>query len=159
MFFGSIDVHPYGSFWLDVVDKLLKFAALAVGAAWTLMNYKRGRTYEQRLEPSVSGEIFSRSGSDYLLINCRLRNVGLSKYTIEQRGTGCEILSLSRSGTERLKVLETFKEHGWIEPGEQIDEPLIMPIPDPQTFYALRLNLRIVSNATEWNGSCIVKAP
>jgi hypothetical protein len=159
MLFGAADVHPHASFWLDVADKVVKAIALIVGASWALMNFKRGRTYSPRLEPKVSGEMFSKAGENYLLVNCRVKNVGQSVYKIEERGTGCEVISLSKSGRKRLDVINPFKDrHGWIEPGEQIEEPFILPIPDPNTFVALKLDLRVVSNKIAWSGSSMVKS-
>jgi len=37
------DIHANAKFWLDVADAIVKFIALLVGAAWALMNYRRGR--------------------------------------------------------------------------------------------------------------------
>jgi hypothetical protein len=66
MLFGATDVHPHASFWLYLADKFVKGVALVAGGLWATMNYQRGRTYKQRLEPTVSGEIFSKNGSDYV---------------------------------------------------------------------------------------------
>lgn len=159
MLFFLEGIHPRATFWLDAADKVIKALAVLVGALWTWMNYVRGRIYKRKLEPGVSGEIFSKDGISYLLIACHLKNVGQSLYTIEQKGTGCEIIALSRNDPTRLSVLEVFKDHGWIEPGEQINQPLLQELPDPKTFSALQLNLRIVSHGIEWNDSSIVTSP
>jgi hypothetical protein len=160
MLFGGTDVHPYGSFWLDVADKVVKTVALGVGAWWAVMNFKKSRTYTPRLEPSVSGEVFSKDGQTYLLIKCQIKNVGQSVYKIIETGTGCEVITLSKGGRNRISVLRPFrKKHGWIEPGEQISDPFVLRIPDPKTFIALQLDLRIISDGIEWNGSSIIKSP
>lgn len=158
MLFGSDSVHPYGSFWLDVADKGIKALAVAVGAVWTYVNVHRSRTYKRKLEPNISGTIFEKNKGFYLLISCQLKNVGQTKYTIKQEGTYIGVFAIHENGDEqRVSALEIFMDHGWIEPGEQINEPLIAPIPAPQTFIALKLVLRVVSEGVEWNASSIVK--
>lgn len=150
-------VHPYGSFWLDVADKGIKALALVVGAVWTFFNVQRSRTYRRKLELGISGAVFDKNGSLYLLISCQLTNVGQTKYSIEQKGTYAGVFTIADSGDEkRIAALEIFKDHGWIEPGEKISEPLIAPVPDPRTFVALKLALRVVSEGIEWNASSIV---
>jgi hypothetical protein len=155
----SPEVHPYATFWLDAADKLFKLVAVLVAASWTWMNYSRGRTYKRKLEASVSGEIFFKNGLAYLLAQCRLKNVGQSVYKIQQKGTACTVESLSLKGRTRLNVVSVFTLHEWIEPGELVDDPFVIPIPDTKTFVALRLNLRVVSEGIAWNGISIVKAP
>lgn len=162
MFLSSDSVYPYGAFWLDVADKAIKALAVAVAGLWTLMNYRKSRTFQRKLEPSVSGEIFESGGKRYMLVLCRLKNVGQSQYTITKEGTALEALKLTPQGRETLSVNAVFQEHAWIEPGEQIEDPIVLTIPERVTFVAIKLNLRIVSKvprATEWNASFIVREP
>lgn len=159
MLLGSDAVHPYGSFWLDVADKGIKALALIVGATWTIINVHRSRTYTRKLEPSISGTIFEKNGRFYLLISYQLKNVGQTKYTIKQEGTYVGVFAISEKGDEeRVSALEIFGDHGWIEPGEEIHETRVVPISDPETFVALKLQLRVVSEGVEWNVSCIANA-
>ena len=160
MLLSSESVHPYASFWLDFADKGIKGLAVIVAGAWTYMNFKKSRTFQRKLEPSITGEIFESGGQHYVLVTTRLKNMGQSKYTITQEGTGLEALKLSPHGRERISITSVFKDHAWIEPGEQIEDPILLIIPPPSTFVAVRLVLRVVSKvpeATEWNCSCIVR--
>jgi hypothetical protein len=158
MLFASDAVHPYGTFWLDVADKAIKTMAVLIGAAWTYNNVRRSRVYARKLEPSVSGTIFAKNGGLYILISCQLKNIGQTKYAIEQKGTYVGAFTITDQGEERsVFAMEIFKDHDWIEPGEQISEPRIGPIPDPETYIALKLVLRIVSGGEEWNVSTIVR--
>ncbi len=143
MFLSSDNVHPYGAFWLDVADKAIKALAVAVAGLWTFMNYKKSRTFHRKLEPMVSGEIFERCGSYYIVASTRLKNVGQSQYTITQEGTALVALKLTPEGRETLSVNPVFRDHAWIEPGEQIEDPIVLTIPAPSTFVAIRLNLRV----------------
>lgn len=69
-----------------------------------------------------------------------------------------EAITLSPQGRTLLSTSGVFMAHGWIEPGEQIEDPMLIPIPAPKTFVGLKLNLRIVSNGVEWNASYIVRS-
>lgn len=157
MFLDQPPVHPYASFWLDVADKGIKALAVFVAGIWTYATVARSRTYRRKLESSLSGEIFKRGTDHYLLVSCRLKNVGQSIYTITQRGTAVSSYTLAASGRTHLYTTPVFQEHRAVEPGEQIDDPLVLPIPDPATFVALRLELRVISVKSEWNTSCVVK--
>lgn len=154
------DIHANAKFWLDVADAILKFIALLVGAAWTWMNYLRGRTYKRKLELETTGKLFRRNGKLYLSIVCRLKNVGLAVYPIKQEGTACQIFAFMGLKPELVRTYPVFMEHGWIEPGEQIDHPLMVRIAvDESRLVGLQVKLRIVSGEIEWNSSCIVEFP
>jgi hypothetical protein len=52
--------HQNASFWLDVIDKFIKFLALLVGGAWTWLNFKRSRTYAKKLDLQLVGAVFRK---------------------------------------------------------------------------------------------------
>lgn len=157
-------VHPYGSFWLDVADKAIKGAAVIVAGVWTLINFERARTFRRKLEPKVSAQLFKIATDNFLVVTCRLKNVGQSKYPIRQKGTAVEIVSLEATGRGTPVVSRIFEKHDWVEPGEEIEQSLIFPVPDPQTLVAFEVSLRVVSEneldaaAIEWNASCLASA-
>ncbi|MGD0801035.1 MAG: hypothetical protein ABR906_06950 [Terracidiphilus sp.] len=156
----ELDPHADAKFWLDVADAILKFIALLVGATWTWMNYLRGRTYKRKLELGTAGKLFKRNGKLYLSIVCRLKNVGQSKYPIEQVGSACQVLAFIGLKPELFRTYPVFEEHGWIEPGEQIDHPLMMRITvDESKLVGLQIKLIIVSGGIVWTSSCIVEVP
>jgi hypothetical protein len=124
------------------------------------MNYMRGRTYKRKLELGTSGKLFRKNGKLYLSIVCRLKNVGQSQYPIEQVGSACQISAYLEPGTEVIRTYPVFEEHAWIEPGEQIDNPLFMRVPvDEAKLVGLGVRLRLVSGDIEWNSRCIVDVP
>jgi hypothetical protein len=154
------EVHADARFWLEVVDEILKFIALLVGGAWTWMHYLRGRTHKRKLELRTIGKLFRKSGRLYLSIVCTLKNVGQTKYPIEQRGTACQVLAYLGSEPELFRAYPVFQEHAWIEPGEEIDHPLLVRITvDESKLIGLQVKLRIVSGDIEWDSSCIVEDP
>ena len=95
----------------------------------------------------------------------QIRNVGLSKVTIEQRGTAIEVLAVVSDskgkqptlGTQDVAVLSVFEVHGWIEPGEVVEESFLVPVPEHPETVAFRLRLRIVSEHIEWNCDSVVE--
>jgi hypothetical protein len=53
-------IYPKLTFALDVADKVIKFAAVFIGAIWTAWNFRKSRTYKQKLELEVVGTVFVR---------------------------------------------------------------------------------------------------
>jgi hypothetical protein len=150
---------------LDIIDKATKILALFVGAGWVYLNYLRGRTFKGRLEPTISGKTIRSKGILLLSGAAQVKNVGLSKVVIQQRGTGIEVLGLVRQArgdspallTQDIAVLPVFEVHGWIEPGETIEESFLVPIAEHPETVAFRLGLRIVSEGIEWNCDALVE--
>jgi hypothetical protein len=151
---------------LDFVDKAVKVAAVLIAGAWGYLNYRRGRTFKRRLEPRISGKILHSNGAWLLSGVAQLKNVGLSVVTIEQKGTAIVVddflvvtdaSGATRVKEERVAVLEVFKAHGWIEPGEPIEESFLIPLPNRPNRVAAHLRLRIVSSKTEWNNDSVAE--
>lgn len=151
---------------LDVIDKAVKIIAVLIAGAWGYLNYRRGRTFKRRLEPRISGKVFRSNGAWLLCGLAQLKNVGLSEVTINQKGTAIiiddQLLVNDVSGApkvknERVVVLEVFKAHGWIEPGEPIEESFLRALPECADRAAVRLRLRIVSSGIEWNSDTIAE--
>jgi hypothetical protein len=150
---------------LDITDKVVKILAVAIGGGWTYLNYVRGRTFKKRLEPKISGSKIDSNGISFLSGSAQIKNVGLSKFPIEQRGTAILIFDLqpSVSVTQptamvevRTAVRSVFKNHGWIEPGETIEESFLLQLPEKEQRVALKLELRVVAAHIEWNANCVV---
>jgi hypothetical protein len=151
---------------LDVIDKIVKIVAVLIAGAWGYLNYRRGRTFKHRLEPRITGKIFAKDENWMLCGEAQLKNVGLSRVTIEQKGTAIivddqllvkEVDKPARVVTERTAVLEVFKKHGWIEPGEPIEQSFLIVLPERRNRVAARLSLRIVAEGIEWNDDAIAE--
>jgi hypothetical protein len=144
---------------LDIIDKAVKVIAVLIAGVWGYLNYRRGRTFKRRLEPRISGKVFRSNGAWLLCGLAQLKNVGLSKVTIEQKGTAIVVddqllmydpVGVPRVESERVAVLEVFKVHGWIEPGEPIEQSFLRVLPERANRVAIHLRLRIVSPASWW---------
>jgi hypothetical protein len=162
---------------LDAIDKMVKIVAVILGGIWTYLNYVRGRTFERRLEPKISGKISPGVGVGTWMVSgmVQAKNVGLSKVDIEASGTAIVIedmvLGTSKKGVPKIVevdilggVLDVFKRHRWIEPGETIEESFAAPLPVRNDRTGVRLWLRIVSRHKifkniEWNADSIAEVP
>ena len=162
---------------LDAIDKIVKVIAVILGGIWTYLNYVRGRTYKRRLEPKISGKIVPGVGAGALMVigTAQTKNVGLSKVDIEASGTAVIVADMvpgkSARGVAKIVeasipggVLGVFEKHGWLEPGETIDESFAVPLPPRNDRAAVRLRLRIVSRHwlfknIEWNADAIAELP
>jgi len=155
---------------LEFIDVALKGLGLAVGAAWTVLTYLRGRTFERRLEPAISGSIYPSGGALCLSITARLKNVGLTKIPITQYGTGIRVSTYqAEPGTSgaiepvHIATLEVFLQHDWVEPGEPIEDSMLYFLPsDGAPIQGVYLNLFVVSRRKKnkpgvvWNSDAVV---
>ncbi|HEY3971480.1 MAG TPA: hypothetical protein VGM18_00665 [Candidatus Sulfotelmatobacter sp.] len=151
---------------LDVVDKVTKILAVVIGGGWAYLNYLRGRTFRKRLELKISGKPIWCRGVLFLSGSAQIKNVGLSKFSIEQRGTAISVSDLIPvpavknpvdASEELVKVRSVYKNHGWIEPGETIEESFLLQLPEDELRAAVKLELRVVAAHIEWNANSIVE--
>src|ERR1700683_1384896 len=89
---------------LDVIDKVTKIAALLIGGGWVYLNYRRGRTFEKRLELKISGKEIEGKGEPLLSGSAQIKNVGLSKFPIQQKGTAILVFDLKPSPPAKQPV-------------------------------------------------------
>jgi hypothetical protein len=150
--------HPTASFALDVADKVIKFTAVLIGGVWTYRNYRKGRTYEQKLELDVMGTVFV--GKTCMATSrSSLETIGATKHTVQRVGSFSELFIVRDDLTEEsMKLLRVFTQNDRIEPGESIAHTQYWRIPQPIDDIAwVKLDLRIVSNGVEWNSSCLIR--
>lgn len=144
--------HSGASFWLDVVDRVIKFLALLVGAAWTWMHYARSRTYAQKLELELDGQVFFNKEL-YLEVVLKLKNLGAARHPVQELGTSCSVWAISR-GLAETPILGTsvFQMEEWIEPNESINDSKVFRIDHPiEEIVWLKISLRVESEGREWN--------
>lgn len=139
---------------------IFKIAVTVIGAVWAWLQYVRGRTFRRRLEPKITGDIFEAEGKHFISIVSSVRNVGLSRAFIIQRGTWVEISILQLDSTttsfaepdvKELGKPEVFLSHSWVEPGEEVSDPRLVQLPtkEPRDV-AVRLELRVISQEWRW---------
>jgi hypothetical protein len=105
---------------LDVIDEVVKIAAVVVAGAWAYLNYIRGRTHRRRLEINLSGALSEHAGEQFFFGSCSAKNVGLSKAPLNEEGTGISLFALrtatrpdgsKRLAAEELAVLSLLRLH------------------------------------------------
>jgi len=151
-------VHPVLTFWLDVADKLIKFAAVALGGVWTYWNYRKSRTYAQKLELTVSGAAFERQGL-CVEITASIKNLGSSQHLLDPDGSTCEVVAIFADSTEEaVTAFPVFTLHDYIEPSETIGDQAAWrsQLTSAQVLW-FKVNLRIVSGKVEWNESHLIR--
>ncbi len=143
--------HGSAALWLDVADRVIKFLALLVGAAWTWMHYTRSRTYAKKLELGLEASIFVRDGL-YLEVAMRLENLGAARHPVQERGTSCTVWAvMDNLSRVRLFAQTAFETESWIEPGESIHDSKVFKIEMPREGIVwLMVNLRVESEDREW---------
>ena len=151
----------------DILQSAATIIAFGAGGVWAYFNFFKGRTYRSRLDPNVSGKITSRNGTYFLIVTAQLKNVGLSAVRIDQKGSALRVFAYTLGERpakprnveqSRLITLLVFEDHGWIEPGELIEDQRLIAIPDSEQV-ALQIKLRLVSNKIEWNSAAIIEPP
>jgi len=146
----------------SIFQNIFTIIAIISAGIWAFFHYFKGRTFKPRLELRISGEIQKNDDSKCLITKVCLKNVGLSKLEIKQRGSGMRIISLDEvphcnkakklEGT-RLKTATIFKEHEWIEPNEIIDDVQVFSL--PYNSKNIMLDARIISKGIAWRAKCI----
>ena len=149
----------------DVFRNMTQGLAFIAGGIWAYFKFRKGRTFQQRLIPVVSGKFTFIEGTAYLLVRMQIKNVGLSK--IELNPSECALIvfeytpgTVSKIHTvadKRLTSLDMFEENDRrIEPNEVIAQQTLIAIPGSVQL-AYRLELEILSlSGYIWRATTIV---
>jgi hypothetical protein len=143
---------PPASLWLDVFDKIIKLAAVILGGIWTYWNYRKSRTYAEKLELEITGNVFDHTGL-YVDIGATVKNVGASNMSVAHDLTKCTIFAVLSDLTEvPLRIFPIFSQADELEPGESANDVILWRI---ETYEAeiiwLKIDLRVVSATVEWS--------
>ncbi|HWY21448.1 MAG TPA: hypothetical protein VNX26_09520 [Candidatus Acidoferrum sp.] len=154
------------SHWIETAKNTCEILAIFGGATWTYLNYFRGRIYNPRLECSVEASIAKHSGHSFLRVSVRIRNIGLSKVPIKQRGTALLIYSMPLQGRtalfprqvqwdEPVAAFDVFSGRKWVESSESIAEVLMVALPHGDSF-TYKIALKVVSGEIWWTAESLV---
>ncbi len=149
---------------LATIEQVTRILAIAIAGAWAYYFYFRGRTFRPRLEPVVTGEIVKLNTDYFIIATSTVKNVGLSRVTLDRRGTGVKLSTFDGEAPAFVDVdwtlgavFDILAAHDWIEPGETVQSQTIVRLADGQV--AARLEIRIVSGRHEWSAERIVAYP
>jgi hypothetical protein len=150
---------------VDIIGTAVTAAAVILGGIWAYFKYVKGRTYRPRLGVGLAGQWRLVDGRRLLHAHITVENIGASKVTLLQRGTGLRVSVLApdqpvapaSAAWEHLRVFEILREHQWIEPGETVSDDLLLnlgiPEPAPTLFEA-----RLVWKWSQRRGNIVVLA-
>ena len=152
--------------WVETVKNVCEILAILGGAAWTYLNYFRGRTYDPRLECLVEASVEEHSGQSFLRAVVRIRNNGLSKVPIQQKGTALLIYSVNTQEenppfpsqvrwNKPVAAFDVFTGQKWVEPSEPMAESLMVTLPRGGTS-TYKIALKVVSGRNLWTAETIV---
>ena len=150
--------HPTIAFALDIADKLIKLAAVFLGGIWTYWNYRKSRTYAQKLELEVTASIFVRTYT-YVEITMSLKNLGGTSHKLHLDGSTCSIYAIDENLIQHiLRVLPVFTLRDLIEPGESINDLHVFRLDaEAARRVWIKLDLRVVSGSVEWHQTDLVR--
>jgi hypothetical protein len=159
-----IDYPPLISTLLKDVNVIVQTLAIIVGATWAYVKYFRGRVFRPKLEPTISGACFVNNTYIHVIITCSLKNVGLSKISLEEDGTGIRISSCAPQDTlivqsavwdHHASFPVFLDKHKWIEPGETICEKRLIKL-NREKRIGLLLELQVYTKKITWHAMDII---
>jgi hypothetical protein len=135
------------------VGSIATAGAIIAGGLWAYFNFAKGRTYKPRLSVEITGQWRSVNSQQVFQVRIRVTNIGASKVSLKQSGTGLRIslpakdqsnspdsfswepvLTTPTDGQPTQRTFVIFKDHEWIEPSETISEDLLLNLaPTPTT--------------------------
>jgi hypothetical protein len=170
MFDGtSLPPTPFAA-GLDHAKTIAEILAIVIGGIWAYYKFFKGRTFNKRLELGVSAIRWKEGNFTLIRAQVQVKNVGLSRFDLRQRGTALRALVQGRSvannpwkmewDEEKPLTVDVFEKHEWIEPGETIADQAVLVFPTLPAL-SVRLEFRMVSQARwrriHWNAVEIVK--
>lgn len=142
----------------EIIQHMVEIAAIVVGGVWAYYKFLRMRTFKSRLDLAVRGEVLDKSEPLYLSVILKAQNIGLTRVRLEPKSAGLRILvqkglgsssEVARVEWERLATYPLFEGEEWVEPGETLQDSLLITIPAAEVF-PIRLEALIVCQGSRW---------
>jgi hypothetical protein len=155
---------------VDIIGTSVTAIAVILGGIWAYFKFVKGRTYRPRLGVGLTGQWRLVDGRHLLHARITVKNIGASKVTLLQRGTGLRVSVLvpdqpvapASAVWKHVKVFEILGEHQWIEPEETVSDDLLLnlgiPEPAPMLFEARLVWRRLVWRWYRRSGNIVVMA-
>jgi hypothetical protein len=120
--------------WAEIIWRGATVLAIVAGGLFAYYKFWRGREFAKRIEPTLAARTATRSdGMLYLRAEASVKNIGLSKVSIDHAST-CITVELLRRGTvdweELESVFRVFQGQDTLEPNEVVGGQFLIPIPD-----------------------------
>jgi len=151
-------IHPVATFWLGVLDEIIKLAAVFIGALWALWNFRKSRTYNQKLDLEIVGTVFIKNDL-YGDVLVTAKNIGASRHIVQKAGSFIEVSVILDDLSEHIvELFQVFTDDDSMEPGESINDTGFWSIAPPiDNIVWVKLDLRVVSKELEWRSSSLVR--
>lgn len=153
--------------WAGLSESILTCAAIIAGGLWAYFKYFKGRTFHERLETEIEGELTHDGATRLMRVVVRLKNVGLAKVPISQKGTALDIQVCRSCSPDAERAVEAdwsfvatvslFEDHQLIEPGESIQDHTLFALPS-NSATAVRLKSTIASQKQQWPAGAVLFA-
>jgi hypothetical protein len=118
---------------LEDAERLVKIAAVIVGGVWTYFKFFRGRTFRPRLTIHLAVRFSPAEDRLYTHVRVGVSNLGMGVILFDQENCqGFLFVERGRGGRTEWIVVSSFpvlRDHERIEPGEEIAEEKLLPIP------------------------------
>ena len=148
--------------FLTEAEKVAHIVGIGSAGAWAYYHYFRGRTYRPRLDLGVSGTMSQGQSLDSIVATVTVKNVGLSRLIVEQEGTALVVSTCEIPTEPFMRVQWTaqgaypiFEKHSWIEPGEIIQNKVLVNVQPNQA--PVLLELRVNAAGIAWSVDEIVR--
>jgi len=150
----------------DAFANITQSLALIAGGVWAYFKFVKGRTFQARLTPTVSGKFVSIDGSAFLIVTTLLENVGLSRIVFDQEASSVVVFEYVPAEAEEilsvqnkwLTVLEVFRDKDrYIEPNEIVERQTLIALPRISNI-GYQLELRVFSDSGyTWRTTTVVR--
>jgi hypothetical protein len=135
------------------------------GGVWAYFKFVKGRTFQDRLTPTVSGKIVLIDGAVFLIVRTHLHNVGLSRIALDQEVSSLVVFEYVPSKTEeilsvensRLTMFQVFgSQDRYIESNEIVERQTLVALPRVSRV-GYQLELKVLSESGYiWRATCNV---
>lgn len=139
--------------------------ALIAGGVWAYFKFAKGRTFQVRLTPSVSGKLISIDGAVFLIATTSLHNVGLSRIAFDQEvsslvvseyipSQSAEVLGVKSNQVTSFQVFED--KDLYIEPNEIVERQTLIALPRVSVI-GYQLEFKVLSDSGYiWRATSVV---
>jgi len=149
----------------DAFANVTQSLAFIAGGVWAYFKFAKGRTFRDRLIPTVSGKFISIQGSVFLVVSTQLHNVGLSRIAFNPKASTLNVFEYVPAEAEeivsvrinRLTAFQVFAENDrYIEPNEIVERQCLIVLPHSSNI-GYQLEFEVLSDSKyAWRATTIV---
>ena len=161
---GTVDwarMNGFAQSFANVTQSL----ALIAGGVWAYFKFAKGRTFRDRLNPTVGGKLVSIDGSVFLIGTIQLQNVGLSRIAFDQEVSSLAVFEFVPSQPEEIlrvdnSLVAYFSVFGdtdrYIEPNEVVERQMLIALPRGSSI-GYQLEFKVLSDSGYiWRATTVV---